>query len=109
LDLRGFELKMLGDLDREAEVKGDVDPAKASKPERFAAVGTELDESPRTGSVEKRFSWASAGDGKGDGDDSLGNEDGLGLLLKIFLPFTEAKGDDADAYAMKPLCNESFI
>lgn len=57
LDLRTFELRLLGDLDRVAEAKGEAEPAKASKPVRFVAVGMEVDDSPkgdvRTGMVGK--------------------------------------------------------
>ena len=48
LDLRTFELRLLlGDLDLEAEAKGDAEPEKASKPVRFVAVGADEDGSPK--------------------------------------------------------------
>jgi hypothetical protein len=112
LDLRTFELRLLGDLDRAAEAKGEVEPAKASKPVRFVAVGTGVDDSPKgeatTGMVGKRDIWELAGDGEGDGDGPFENEASLELPPKIFCPFTEANGDDVAAYAMKPPWNERF-
>jgi hypothetical protein len=110
LDLRALEPRLLGDLARVAEAKGDAELEKASKPVRFVAVGANVDESPepdaRAGTVGKRDSWA--GDGGGDGDGPLENDEGLELLPKILWPLTEANGELVDAYAMKPLCNERF-
>lgn len=58
LDLRAFALRLLGDLVRAIEAKGDVEPEKASKPVRFVAVGTDADESPmgdaKAGTVGRR-------------------------------------------------------
>lgn len=107
LDLRALELRLFGDLDRAAEAKGDTEPEKASKPVRFVAVGTGPGSTPvggvRTGTTGKLDGFVLAGGGEEDGDAPPEYKESLLPPPKRLCPFTEANGDDVDAYAMKPL------
>lgn len=82
-----------GDFDRAAEEKGDDVDAKASNPDRFVAEAEE--DSPEEDKSDRGGTgvWFM---GKGGGGDDLLDEN-------IFWPFTAAKGELVDAYAMKPL------
>lgn len=88
------EPRALGDLARAADAKGEVEPAKASKPLRLVAVDAEDDESPRTG-VDALLKEEVNAAGEGDGD--LENIEVLGPPPKMFWPFTEAKGELVEA------------
>jgi hypothetical protein len=82
-----------GDLDRDAEVNGDLEPEKASKPDLLTdgagsfGLDVNADDSPRTGEKAGNNGDLIVGD---RGDEAFPEE-------KIFCPLTAAKGELGDA------------
>jgi hypothetical protein len=89
-----------GDFDRVAEANGEVAPAKDSKPVRFVDVGAGI-------CVASVVSLADAEDFPfaEDGGPVANTGEVCDILLAVenmFAPFTLAKGELEDTYAMKP-------
>lgn len=87
-----------GDFPLANAAKGLAEPANDSKPVRFAVNEPKSDEDENIAGGVSGGPFAFAADGvlrNGDGD-------GDGDFRNTFSPFTDAKGDVADAYAINP-------